>query len=119
MRPKQGPRRGDVPRHAFCLAVFIGVLPGSLFAADDPQVAQLLQAGRQAYQDHNYPQAADRFRELLQKYPQAAEVSAARLALGRILVEGPQKNYEAALDALKPLLEDKDFPERAQVLYHA
>src|SRR4051794_25656644 len=108
MRTSQRLGRGVVICRTIFLAASIGIVPRFLFAADDPQFAQLLQAGRQAYKDHNYQQAADRFREFIQKYPQAAEIPAARLALGRVLIEGPQKNYEAAIDTLKPLLEDKE-----------
>ena len=116
MRPTQQPARGRWFGILAVLATALAARPSAAFAADDP-AAQLLQAGRQAYQECNYPQAADRFREFLQKYPQSAEVPAARLALGRILVEGPQKNYDAAKEVLMPLTDDKEYAERGQAFY--
>ncbi|HZZ71137.1 MAG TPA: hypothetical protein VFE24_02725, partial [Pirellulales bacterium] len=97
--------------------------PGRVQAADPKeaaqQIAQLQTAGRQAYKDHNYQAAADRYRELIQRFPDAAEVPAARLNVARMLLEGPQKNPDAAIEALKPILDQQEFPQRAELLYEA
>ncbi len=104
----------------FCLLTVLPVV--SSIAADNPRAAELLKAGNEAVQRHDLPQAAARFREFLQQFPQAEEAKGVRLLLAKSLLDGPQRDFDGTIEALKPLLEDENFKEsaeRAPVLYQA
>src|SRR5438105_3432827 len=77
----------------------------------------LLASARRAYNEKNYPFAADRFREFLAKYGNHKDVNAARYGLALALLDGP-KDYNGAVEQLQPLAGVKDFAEHALVLYH-
>ncbi|MBA4065540.1 MAG: hypothetical protein C0501_17855 [Isosphaera sp.] len=108
--------------HRGLSASFLAVLLAGSAAAQptpDQQAAMLLNVARKAYADANPAFAADRFREFLQKFPAHPEAHSARLGLGVALLDLPDRNYQAALDALAPAAGDANFPDRPLALYYA
>jgi TolA-binding protein len=86
--------------------------------AADQAADMLLASARRAYNEKNYPFAAQRFKEFLDKYGNHKEAPSARYGLALSLLDGPERDYQRALDALQPLAGAKDFPDYASVLYH-
>ena len=84
----------------------------------DKAADMLLNSARLAYNQKNYPFAADRFREFLSKYGQHKEIPSARYGLALCLVEGPAKDYTAAVEQLQQLATNKEFAEYPYVLYY-
>ena len=76
------------------------------------------QHARLAYNQKNYPFAADRFREFLGKYGQHKEVLSARYGLALCLIEGPAKDYPAAIDQLQQVAANKEFADYPYALYY-
>jgi hypothetical protein len=85
---------------------------------DNDKAAMLLAAGQRAWHERNYPFAIDRFKEFLKTYGGHQDAVLARYGLGVALVEGPQKDFPAAVEALQPAAGKQDFPERAFALYY-
>src|SRR5262249_55915460 len=54
----------------------------------------------------------------LGKFPNHKEAPSAHYGLALALLEGPGRDYNAALEQLQPLLGSKDLPEHPFVLYH-
>jgi tetratricopeptide (TPR) repeat protein len=84
----------------------------------DQQAAQLLTAGRKAYNDANPAFAADRFREFLQKFGGHKDAHAARYGLGLALLELQPADFQKAAEALSPPAGDKTFPDHPLALYY-
>lgn len=104
-----------------CLAAGIFLaLVGFVSAQTTPeQMAQMvLDSAKKAYNEKNYPFAAQRFREFLAKYGNHKDANNARYGLALALLDGPTKDYPAALEQLNPLANVKDFSERPFVLYY-
>ena len=116
------------PRCLFSLTVAVGIVAASPFVAmlrvatyaqTKPQaVDMLLGSARRAYNEKNYPFAADRFREFLNKFGNHQEANSARYGLALCLIDGPTKDYNAAIQQLQPLVNHKDLPEHPFVLYY-
>jgi outer membrane protein assembly factor BamD (BamD/ComL family) len=84
----------------------------------DQAADMLLNSARHAYNDKNYPFAAERFREFLNKFGGHKEVLSARLGLALALMDGPAKDYNGAIENLQGLAGNKEFPEFASALYY-
>jgi TolA-binding protein len=84
----------------------------------DQAADMLLGSARRAYNEKNYPFAADRFREFLAKHGGHKEANAARYGLALCLIDGPAKDYNGAIQQLQPLVNNKDLPEHPFVLYY-
>ncbi|HEX8915764.1 MAG TPA: tetratricopeptide repeat protein, partial [Humisphaera sp.] len=82
----------------------------------DDQAALLLNAGRRAYNDRNYAQAAERFREFVQKFPAHADAPAAQYGLGLSLIDGP-RDYPAAAEAFGKAAASASSPDRPLALF--
>jgi len=78
----------------------------------------LLNAGRKAYIDANPQFAAEQFREFLSKYGGHKEANSARYGLGLALLDLPERNYQQALDAFTPVVNDASFSDRPLALYY-
>ena len=102
------------------LAVFFAVAPtvAAEPLTDNDKAAMVLAAGQRAWQEKNYPFAVDRFREFLKTYGGHKDAVLARYGLGIALVEGPQKDFPAAIEALQAPAGKPDFPDRAFALYY-
>ena len=104
---------------ATLLALLLLPLPRVAAQVNPDQAADmLLDSARRAYNEKNYPFAVDRFREFLGKFPNHKEAPSAHYGLALALLEGPARDYNAALEQLQPLLGNKDLPEHPFVLYH-
>jgi TolA-binding protein len=99
--------------------LLVGMSAGLLSAQTPPQAADmLLGSARRAYNEKNYPFAAERFREYLAKFGGHKEANAARYGLALCLIEGPTKDYNGAIQQLQPLVNNKEMPEYPFVLYY-
>jgi TolA-binding protein len=120
----EAPARGRVtPSLALraCVLLAAGLAAEPALHAQMPQdkaAAMLLDSARRAYNEKNYPFAADRFREFLGKYGNHRDAPSARYGLALVLLEGPQRDYNAAVEQLQPLLGNRDLPEHPFILYH-
>jgi TolA-binding protein len=99
--------------------VTLALLAGSSSAqvAPDQAADMLLASARRAYNEKNYPFAAQRFKEFLDKFGNHKDAPSARYGLALALLDGPERDYQRALDALQPLAGAKDFPDHPFVLY--
>src|SRR4051794_18144789 len=86
--------------------------------APDQAADMLLTSARRAYNEKNYPFAAQRFKEFLDKYGNHKEAPSARYGLALALLDGPERDYQRALDSLQPLAGVKEFPDHPFVLYY-
>jgi TolA-binding protein len=106
-----------IVRRSLALLVLLAGLATAQGQAPD-QAAMLLDSARRAFNEKNYGFAAQRFKEYLQKFGGNKEAPAARYALALCLVQGPDRDYTAALENLNPLAGAKDMPEHPYVLYY-
>jgi len=86
--------------------------------AADQAADMLLSSARRAYNEKNFPFAAQRFKEFLDKFGNHKEAPSARYGLALALLDGPERDYQRALEALQPLAGMKEFPEHPFVLYY-
>jgi TolA-binding protein len=107
-----------VPLLALSLALSLSSLVHGQQLTPDQQAALLLASARKAYNEKNIPFAVDRFKEYLAKFGNQKDVPAARYGLALAYLELPEKNYQGAIEQLKPLASVKDFPEAALVAYY-
>jgi TolA-binding protein len=98
----------------------LGLLPasGQNQLTPDDAAFMLLNSARRAYNEKNYTFARDRFREFLQKHGNHKEVPSARFGLALALLDGPEKDYNAALEPLQQIVGVQDFPDRPLALYY-
>src|SRR5690348_8082429 len=99
------------PRRQPVFQLFLPVLLGAFLVGarasaaepltDNDKAAMLLAAGQRAWQEKNYPFAIDRFKDFLKTYGGHKDALLARYGLGIALVEGPQKDFPAAIEALQ------------------
>jgi tetratricopeptide (TPR) repeat protein len=85
---------------------------------DEKAAEQLLTSARKAYADKRFPESANQFRDLLNRFAQSKHADAARYGLALALLEAPEPDLAAIHDSLKKLEGDAAFPERRFVLYH-
>ncbi len=106
-------------RWALTVAVVL-VSPVALSAEVPPEQAagMVLDSARRAYNEKNYPFAAERFREFLSKYGKHKEANSAHYGLALCLIEGPSKDYKGAIQQLRPIAEDGSLKEHPFVLYY-
>jgi TolA-binding protein len=106
------------------LFAFVGLLALFITEQADAQVPpeqaadMLLGSARKAYNERNYPFAADRFREFLQKFGGHANAPAARYGLSLTLIEMPERKYAEAAEQLQQIAGNKNLPEHPFVLYY-
>ena len=108
-----------------CPAVLVGVLVLTLsqpVAAQtltpEQQAAQVLNAGRRAYNEKQFPAAADRFREYIKTYGNQRDITAARYGLGLTLLDGNPRDLKGAVEVLNQAAGDGGFVERPFVLHY-
>jgi TolA-binding protein len=103
----------------FAVAVLLLAAAGASAQVNPDQAADmLLGSARRAYNEKNFPFAAERFREFLSKFGNHKEAASARYGLGLSLLDGAQRDYDKAAAELAPLASNKDFAEHPSVLYH-
>ncbi|MFO0803596.1 MAG: tetratricopeptide repeat protein [Gemmataceae bacterium] len=84
----------------------------------DQQAAMLLDAGRKAYNDGNFPFAADRFREFLTKFGGHKDAHAARFGLGLAILDIQPPDYQKAVEAFAPAANEKAFADQPLATYY-
>jgi TolA-binding protein len=99
------------------LAGLILPSPASAEIAPD-QAGMLLASGKRAYNEKNYPFAADRFREFISRFGGHKDLSSARYGLALCLLEGNVRDPEKAGEQLQMLAGNKSFSEYPFVLYY-
>jgi TolA-binding protein len=111
--------QGKRTRFAVALATFALILgSSSAQVAPDQAADMLLTSARRAYNEKNYTFAAQRFKEFLDKFGNHKEAPSARYGLALSLLDGPERDYQRALEALQPLAGAKEFPDYPSVLYY-
>jgi TolA-binding protein len=111
-----------VPSRTVLLAVVAGIAltapRASAQPTPDQQAAMILAAGQKAYNDANYPFAAERFREFLQKFGGHKDANAARYGLGLALLDIQPPDFPKAVEALSPPANEKNFKDHALARYY-
>jgi len=119
MRPVLPVARGSVFLLGL-LTVVVGMTTparaGELTA--DEAARMMLNSARRAYNEQKYRFAADRFREFLKRYGGHREAPAAHYGLALALLEGPTKDYQGAIDALRQVVGRQDSPDRPFALFY-
>ena len=102
------------------LAASLAVTQGARGQQLDPEKAALLalNSARRAYNEKKYAFAAQRFDEFLKRYGGHREAPAAWYGLALSLLDAPEKNFPRAVDALRRVTADKNFPDRPLALYY-
>jgi TolA-binding protein len=116
-RPADRGYRGTI--FPLALVAALVVVPG--LAADekaDRAAADMLAGARRAYAEKNYPAAGTRFREFLTRFPDHAEVPAARYGLALTLLHSAEPDYKGALEQLRHIAGEKRLPEHPFILYY-
>lgn len=101
-----------------CALLMLWVSAASAQVPPETVADLLLGSARKAYNERNYPFAADRFREFLQKFGGHANAPAARYGLALTLIDMPERKYAEAAEQLQVLAGNKALPEYPQVQYH-
>jgi len=86
--------------------------------ASEEAAQAILNSARRAYNEQNYPVAAERFREFLKTSGGHREAPSARYGLALALIDGPGKDCTAAAELLEQVYERGDSPDRPFVLYY-
>lgn len=84
----------------------------------EESAALVLNSANRAYDDKQFAFAAERYREYLKSFSGMKDAAAARFGLSLSLLEVPQKDYRAAIDALNQVVGVADFSERPLALYY-
>jgi TolA-binding protein len=100
------------------LALLLGPSSGRAQVNPDQAADMLLTSARRAYNEKNYPFAAQRFKEFLDKYGNHKEAPSARYGWALSLLDSPERDYQKVLEALQPLAGAKDFADYPAVLYY-
>src|SRR5438105_12424677 len=69
----------------------------------DQAADMLLTSAKNAYNAKDFAFATGRFREFLQKFPNHKDAASAHYGLALSLIDGPDKDYNAAVAELQPL----------------
>ena len=102
---------------ALPLLALAGLSVSAQNVTPDQQAQMILDSARKAYNEKAYPVAVQRFKEFLGKFGGHKDALVARYGLALSLLEGPDKDFNGALEQLGPLSQPKDFPDRPYVLY--
>jgi TolA-binding protein len=86
--------------------------------SQDQAAVLLLNSARRAYNEHNYGFATARFREFLQRYGGHKDANSARYGLALCLIEGPDHNYNEALQHLQPVAGNASLPDQPYAVYY-
>jgi TolA-binding protein len=78
--------------------------------AEDKRAATILNEAKQAYEQKNYPQAINKYREFISQFPKRPEVGAAHYGLAIAMAEAPDKDWNVLIRELEPVVASKDIP---------
>jgi tetratricopeptide (TPR) repeat protein len=131
---------------AFAAALAVGAMTASLRAADPPappapkpvpaatpapaptpeqlkqqeqdkRAAAVLNEAKQAYEQKNYGQSVAKYREFVAQFPKRPELTAAQYGLAMGLVEMPDRDWNALIAALQPVIASPDVPDKGRAHY--
>jgi tetratricopeptide (TPR) repeat protein len=100
---------------ALILSLSVGTVRSQV--PQDQAAAMLLNSARKAYNEQNYPFAAKQFLEFTQKFGGHPDINAARYGLALSLLDGPERNFEKAAEALGPMVGNTAIPEYPLAVY--
>jgi tetratricopeptide (TPR) repeat protein len=86
--------------------------------SQDAAAMMVLDSARRAYNERNFPFAADRFREFLRQYGGHKDAPAAQYGLALSLLELSPPDQNAVVEALRQASARQDFTDRAFALYY-
>ncbi len=84
----------------------------------DQAADMLLTSAKTAYNAKDFAFAAGRFREFLAKFGNNKNAPAARYGLALSLIDGPDKDYNGAVEQLQTLVNSKDSPDYPFYVYY-
>jgi cellulose synthase operon protein C len=84
----------------------------------DQAAELLLNSAQKAFNEQNYPFAAAKFQEFVQKFSGHPQVNAARYGLGLSYIDGPERNFEKAIEPLSALAGNPGFAEHPYAVYY-
>ncbi len=100
------------------LALITSTVSAQPQAVPPEQAARMvLDSASRAYNKGEFPLAAQRFTEYIQKYSNQPGKSQAFFGLGMSLLEAPQVDSKAVIDALRQAVQDNNLPDRGRALY--
>ena len=115
---------------AFALVFFFGMFAALPVARADEKADQaaaaLLAEAKKAFNEKQFNPARDKFNQFLKTNPAHKDVSAARLGLSLVILEGPRSNgpdgmdrdYPTAIESLRTASSDAAFTDQALALYY-
>lgn len=115
------------PSHAVRVSIFALVAVGIGLLAQTPVQAQvpadqaadmLLNSARKAYNEQNLPFAATKFSEFLQKFGGHPQANSARYGLALCHIDGPERNFEKAIEPLGQLAGNAALSEQPYAVYY-
>ncbi len=120
-RSPRGARRALVGRWgALALGIaLVGVSAASGQVTPEQMAEMTLNSAKKAYNEKQYPVAVQRYREYLAKFGNHKDVPQGRYGLVLALLDGPEKDHNAAFEQLQALAGVKDFPQQPFVLYYS
>ena len=113
--------RRSISSFSLRLALCASLLTTALVHGQAPpldKAGMLLDSAKRAYNEKNYPFAVAKFREYLQQFGGNKQASDARYGLVLSLMDGPDRDYNAAIEQLNELIKNKDFPDHPYVIYY-
>jgi TolA-binding protein len=104
---------------ALLLALISSTVCAQAQVVPPEQAAQMvLDSASRAYNKGEFPLAVQRFTEYLQKYANQPGKSLAFFGLGMSLLEAPQVDAKAVIEALRQAAADNNLPDRGRALYY-
>ena len=84
---------------------------------EDKKAAAILNEGKQAYEQKNYPQSVNKYREFIVQFPKRAEVPAAHYGLAMAMAEAPDKDWNALINELQIVVASPAVPDKGRAQY--
>ena len=103
---------------AFAMALMVGSASAQQAMSPDQQAEQALTAGQKAYNQGDFPVAAQRFNEVVAKFANTRFASGARFGLALIQFNSPDIDFPKSIENLTPAANDGGFAERGHAMYH-
>lgn len=107
------------PLFVFLIMTAIGAacaMPGSQFSKEQTVPASMAADARKLVKEHNFPQAVDLYRLILQDHPASSEAPEAKYGIAMVYVaaDNPHRDYAIALAELDEFLAQYPQDERLE-----
>ena len=83
----------------------------------DRKAVETLNQAKQAYEQKNFGVSVAKYREFLAQFPKRAEVMAARYGLAMALAEMPDRDWNALVAELQPVVASDQVPDKGRAHY--